>query len=126
PAMAARTAFRVPFLFDTRGMWIDERIEDGRWFTNPAALRAGRALERRLFRAASGVVTLTELEAGDVRAGDYGDAARGRPITAIPTCADYEEFRIQRPEEWRHVPAELARRLKGRLVLSFVGAMNAA
>src|SRR5690554_2194955 len=25
----------LPLVFDFRGYWVDERIEEGRWFTNP-------------------------------------------------------------------------------------------
>jgi glycosyltransferase involved in cell wall biosynthesis len=123
PALAGLAARRVPFLFDTRGRWIDERLEEGKWFTNPAALRMARALEHQMFRAAKAVVTLTELEADDVRGGAFGPAGN-RPIMTIPTCADYDEFQIRRPDVWHFVPSDLRARLEGRLVIGFVGAMN--
>ena len=123
PALAMIATRRIPFLFDARAYWVDERLEEGRWFTNPVALRAGRAVERRLFASAAAVVTLTELQADDVRGGAFGEAGN-RPIEAIPTCADFDEFQIRRPETWRFVPADLRARLEGRLVIGFVGAMN--
>lgn len=123
PALAAHTVRRIPFIFDTRGRWIDERLEEGKWFTNPTAMRSARALERRMYGASVAVVTLTELEAGDVRSGAFGPAGH-RPIVCIPTCADFDEFQIGGGEEWRFVPADLRARLEGRLVVAFVGAMN--
>jgi hypothetical protein len=81
-------ALGKPWLFDARGYWIDERIDEGRWFTSPARLAAARALERQMYTRASRVVTLTELQAEDTR------RTRGEADTtiAIPTCADYDEF----------------------------------
>lgn len=91
-ALMAERAMGVPYLFDPRGYWIDERIDDGRWFTNPATQWLGRSVERKLYARAAAVVTLTELHAADVRSRlDFGGALT-RPVVAIPTCADYEEF----------------------------------
>jgi glycosyltransferase involved in cell wall biosynthesis len=123
PAMMALATRRVPYLFDVRGYWIDERIEEGRWFTNPVAEKVARAAEQAQFRAAAGVVTLTELQADDVRNGAFGPR-RGRPVVAIPTCADYDEFQMCRGEAYRTVPPDVLSKLEGRLVLGFVGSLN--
>lgn len=82
-------SLRRPWLFDMRGYWIDERIDEGRWFTTPARVAAARSIERSLIRSASAVVTLTELQADDVRR--LGFHAPDR-VVAIPTCADYDAF----------------------------------
>src|SRR5262245_6657452 len=36
-ALSVRATARVPFLFDARSYWIDERLDDARWFSNPRA-----------------------------------------------------------------------------------------
>lgn len=89
-ADALRRRGGVRWLFDVRGYWIDERLEEGRWFTTPRRLRAARGVEAHLFRRASAIVTLTELHAAEVRAG--GHVAASTPVAVIPTCADYDEF----------------------------------
>jgi glycosyltransferase involved in cell wall biosynthesis len=122
-ARAAKLAAGVPFLYDARSYWIDERLDEGRWFTNPAALALARALERRVFADAAAVVTLTELQADDVRQGKFGRPG-GKPIVCIPTCADYSEFKPGKPAEFRNVPPELRARLEGKLVLGFIGSIN--
>lgn len=122
-ARAARLASGVPFLFDARSYWIDERLDERRWFTNPLALGAGRLLERRVFADAQGVVTLTELQADDVRGGRFG-APGSKPIVCIPTCADYSEFQLGPRSDYRHVPAEIRAKLQGKLVLGFIGSLN--
>lgn len=112
------------WVFDARGYWIDERLEEGRWFTTPARLAVARAVERQLFSRSAAVVTLTQLQAGDIVAGGFG-VPRGR-VEVIPTCADFEEFTPRRVEDLTAVPSETRRRLAGRRVLGIVGSLNRA
>jgi glycosyltransferase involved in cell wall biosynthesis len=84
-AAIVRRASRVPYVLDARGYWLDERLEAG---GIPAAVEpAARWLERRLYASADAVVTLTELQADDVRR-----RFPGRPVVCIPTCADFRVF----------------------------------
>lgn len=122
-AALARRATGTPYLFDARGYWIDERLESGRWFSQPFALRVAREVERQLFVSAAAVVTLTELQANDVRSGSFGPAGR-RPVVVIPTCADYDEFRPGQRDHFDHVPEQVRARLSGKLVIGLVGAVN--
>lgn len=122
-ALAAKLTYGVPYLFDARSYWVDERLDEGRWFTNPIALGIARGFEHRFFADAAAVVTLTELQADDVREGKFGPA-RGRPIVCIPTCADYDAFGLEPPGAYRFVPEELVQRLRGKLVLGFIGSLN--
>ncbi|MEM9191274.1 MAG: glycosyltransferase [Myxococcota bacterium] len=89
-ALTARGLTRVPYLFDARSYWVDERVDGGRWFRDPRVLRSARSVERQLYRRSLGFVGLTELQAEDVRSGKFG-RYRG-PAIAIPTCADYADF----------------------------------
>ena len=101
---AASTAGGTPYVFDARSYWIDERLEEGRWFTTPLRLGLARGLEHQLFARAAGVVTLTELQADDVRSGRFGPPAG--PVVCVPTTADYDDFR---PRRERSCPACRAR-----------------
>lgn len=123
-ALGLRHAITKPWIFDARGYWIDERIEEGRWFTTPARLRVARAVERQLFARSSATVTLTQLQANDILSGAYGQTFG--PVTVIPTCADYEEFRPRTPDALTNVPAEVVERFRGRRVLGVVGSLNRA
>lgn len=110
-------------LFDTRGLWFDEkRVQAG-----PASARifaGAKRLEHLLYRRADGVVTLTELSAEDVRAGRLGPRRAGRPVVAIPTAVDFDAFDL------RHRPtarAQLRARWPGvgdGPVFGFVGSVN--
>jgi len=86
----------IPYVFDTRGYWVDEKIEAGRWFQDPASLAIARRVERSLYARASGVVSLTELAAEDVRSGRFGRRHSEERSICIPTCVDYAKFRMER------------------------------
>ncbi|HMI85788.1 MAG TPA: glycosyltransferase, partial [Polyangiaceae bacterium] len=124
-AQTVRRLVGVPYLFDARGCWIEERMD---WFARSVPYALGKFVERGLYRDAGAVVTLTQLHASDVIDGAFGkrDAAS---VVAIPTCADYDEFtiagdRLPKPTGNSVVPANVQRRLHGRIVLGIVGALN--
>jgi glycosyltransferase involved in cell wall biosynthesis len=117
---AASSIFRsTPYVFDTRGYWVDEKIEGGVWFQNVASRAIARRVERELYNRASGVVSLTELAAEDVRNGRFGrQHPRDRSI-CIPTCVDYTKFQMQRgvaPHEF----------LCDGPIVAYVGSLNPA
>ncbi len=122
-ALGLKRLFGVPYLFDARSYWIDERLEEGRWFTRPAVLGGARRLERALYKEAGGLVTLTRLQLLDVQSGRFGPW-RARPADVIPTCADFEEFRPRAPDELAKVPPAMRRKLAGKLVVGLVGSIN--
>lgn len=119
-ARTAMAATRVPYLFDARGYWIDERREAGIHFRGARSEALARRVERNLYRESAGVVALTELMAADVRDGRFGPFG-SRPSIAIPTCADYDEFRI-REDVGATDPPDPA--LAGKLVVGIIGSIN--
>jgi hypothetical protein len=121
-ALAAWTATRIPWVFDARGYWVDERLEEGRWFTSPVRLGVARGLEHQLFTTASAVVTLTELQAAEVR--ERFRPLGPRPVRCITTLADYEDFRRRPSETLGRVPAETVERLRDRRVVAIIGSIN--
>jgi glycosyltransferase involved in cell wall biosynthesis len=90
PALIFDLARRpAAFLFDIRGFWADERADAGQWSTSSPMYRLVRRLERRFYRAADAVVTLTEASVPVIR-GWLDDEAV--PVEVIPTCADLQRF----------------------------------
>jgi len=98
PAMAGlelKRRFGIPFLFDMRGFWPDERVEGGSWsLTNPIYRRVYayfKVLEAKLLSEAGHIISLT-------RAGKKQLLTRPqfRPsdtaITVIPCCVDVDHF----------------------------------
>jgi glycosyltransferase involved in cell wall biosynthesis len=118
-ALGARSASRAAFLFDVRGLWVDEKVEAGHWAKGGVLYRAGKWWERRFYAAADAIVSLTE---NGVRAiPDLGvTVAPGVPIEVIPTCADLQRF-SPRPKD-QALLAQLG--LTGAPVIGCVGTMG--
>ncbi|GGD31818.1 glycosyltransferase [Aureimonas glaciei] len=94
PALIAMPAARLTgarFLFDIRGFWADERVDGDLWPRGGTLYRIAKRLERRFFRAADHVVTLTEASARLIERFDYL-ADHPPALTVIPTCADLGRF----------------------------------
>lgn len=124
-ALGVQRTLGVPYLFDARGRWIDERLLGGRWFTNPRVERAARAVERRLYDNADGLVVLTQLHGDDIVDGAFG-RYRGTPLQVVTTCADFSAFRLEhRDAPAPSIPSAIQARLAGKLVVGFVGSTNA-
>jgi len=82
---------RAKFLFDIRGFWADERVDGGIWPRDSRVYKVTKSLERRFFKAADYVVTLTHASEKIIREFDYLKDAPP-PMSVIPTCADLERF----------------------------------
>ncbi len=81
----------LPFLFDMRGFWPDERADGGLWRRGGVSYRIWKRIERRLCRDAQAIVVLTERARDELRRLNL--APREASIHVIPTCADLDRFR---------------------------------
>jgi hypothetical protein len=125
--LALKRLVGVPYLFDARGYWIEERSTPGEWFSDATSYALGKFAEQALVRSAKAIVTLTELQAADMASGLFGRPPRF--LAVIPTCADYDAFYLRdsrpaKPETGRAVPEAVRRRLAGKVVMGIVGALN--
>jgi glycosyltransferase involved in cell wall biosynthesis len=123
-AWILRLVSGVPYLFDMRGYWIDERVAERRWFTYPFVYKLAKRFELKLLRDSVGIIVLTQLMADDLRAKPLRNWNSGL-LTVVPTCADYDEFK---PENKRGgmVLSEVQSRLHNSLVIGWVGSLNAS
>lgn len=90
-----RKRFGVPFLFDMRGFWPEEKTEGGSWnLANPLfrmVYRHFKRLESELLRDAAGIVSLTDAGKAELlRRPEL--AGRGDIVTVIPCCVDFGHF----------------------------------
>jgi glycosyltransferase involved in cell wall biosynthesis len=109
----------LPLLFDTRGLWPDEKIDAGAWPAGGGLYRAAKGVERALFRSADAVTVLTHRMQRYLR-DEYPYRAELRaPIHVIPTCTDLEHFRPDVPRE----PA-LEAELAGACTLLYLGSIG--
>ena len=93
-ALALKKRAGVPYLFDMRGFWVDERVEGGIWdeaLPHYAALyRHFKRREKKYLAGAAGVVTLTEAAVTEMASWE------GLPeldIDIIPCAVDTDLFR---------------------------------
>jgi len=111
-ALRAKKSHRVPYIFDMRACWVDERAMGNGRFRNPLAYSFGKRMERLLLRHAAGVVTLTKLHAEDLLQQQL--IFPETPVKVIPTCADFDQFRAD---------SKIAH---DALVIGWIGSVNAS
>lgn len=82
---------RIPWVFDVRGFYPEERVDGGLWRKNGALFRLTKRLERSFDRSCSSLVTLTHASVPvlEERIRQAGGKAR---VRVIPTCTDLERF----------------------------------
>jgi glycosyltransferase involved in cell wall biosynthesis len=102
-------------IFDVRGFLAEEYVDRGHWRAGGMLYRLTKAAERRLYRAADGVVVLTER----VRETLEGS---GKPLEVIPCCVDGNRFAAAAQCDRDVLRAELG--LSGRIVYVYVGALG--
>jgi len=84
---------KAKFIFDFRGLWVDERVDKGGWDLNRLFDRLQykyyKRVERTLLIQSDHVVVLTNKVVDEVM--KLGAIEKSR-ITVIPCCADYNHF----------------------------------
>lgn len=117
----------IPFLFDMRGFWADERLDGGIWrLSNPlhaAMYRYFKRLERRFLCEAKEVISLTE--AGKATILSWPNLTPTPRITVIPCCADLEHFQPSRVDSEAREAARIRLQLPvDAPVLGYLGAVG--
>ena len=122
PALVALFAQRTSaarFLFDMRGFWLDEKVEAGHWRADGLLYRVGKWWERRFFRSADAIVSLTTAGVQALPTLGY-EIPETVPVVVIPTCVDLQRFKPAKKD-----PQLLtAFGLEGALVVGCVGTMS--
>ena len=94
-ALRLKRRFGVPFIFDMRGFWPDERLEGGAWNQSNPVFRAVYSYfknkERSFLKEADEIVSLTQKGARTIRSAHSAGLLRA-PISIIPCCVDFELF----------------------------------
>lgn len=124
--LALKHAFGVPFLFDMRGFWVDERVDNGQWNLKNPFFRFFynyyKKKEKAYFRESEHIISLTwkgkqELETRyEVPAGK---------VTVIPCCVDLKHFDYSRVDAAQVAEQKKALGIRpGEQVLSYLGSLG--
>lgn len=85
--------FSIPFLFDMRGFWVDERVDSGLWnLKNPLYkffYTVYKKKEKEYFSTSAHIISLTQKGKEELISRYKVPAAK---ISVIPCCADLELF----------------------------------
>ncbi len=115
--------YKIPFVFDMRGFWIDQRIEGGQWKQSSVfwrnVIKHFRNLESEAIEHASTIVVLTQEAREEVLA---HPSYRHAPVEVIPCSVDQDVFRYE-PELRAAVRKKLGFR-SNEIVLTFLGASS--
>jgi len=80
----------IPWLFDTRGFWVDEKVYKGGLPAAGLRFKVLKEQERRLYAAADGVVMLAEAGKNFLQRKKW--LTDNVPVAVIPTCVDTARF----------------------------------
>ena len=115
--------FGIPFIFDMRGFWPEERVESGDWkLTHPiyrAVFAYFKSREKVLLREAGQIISLTTAAATVLA----GRGAALAPISIIPCCVDFDHFEAPSLERTNAARAFLGIADKRR-VLAYLGSLG--
>lgn len=126
PALVGLTLKRrkgVPFIFDMRGFWADEKREGGSWNAANLLYRGVYAFfkkrEREFWDEAAEVISLTCKAREEIASEDPSSA----PIEVIPCCVDFELFKPAGSEERKSARQQLGIAHAER-VLGYIGSLG--
>lgn len=118
--------YGVPFVFDMRGFWPDERVEAGIWDLDNPLFRAVYAYFKRreaeFLNEADHVVSLTE-QSRTILLGWRSRRQAGPPISIIPCCVDFDVFPRVTEERRKAARSQLGI-AEGSRVLGYIGSLG--
>ena len=81
--------FKIQYLFDMRGFWIDEKSDRKNLSKNNISYKYIKYLENKILQNSSQIISLTNQAKGIIQIKNRIDKEK---IHVIPTCADMEKF----------------------------------
>ncbi|MFA5410252.1 MAG: glycosyltransferase [Candidatus Omnitrophota bacterium] len=89
---------KIKFIFDMRGMMIDEYAEGGIFKKNGVIYRLGKIIEKRILLLSDRIVVLTERIKNTIDDCDYLKGKKDLKTAVIPCCVDLRKFSPDLPK----------------------------
>jgi len=118
--------FKTPFLFDMRGFWVDERVDNGQWnLRNPVyklAYKYFKKKEKKYLEQSAHIISLTEK--GKCELVENYQISKDK-ISVIPCCVDFEHFDPEKIDNFKRNELKLKLGIKDdEKVLSYLGSLG--
>lgn len=119
-ALFLKKIFNVKFIFDMRGLWVDERVDGNLWKKESKLYKIGKIFEKFYLLNADEIVTLTQKSKEVIKNFPYMKD-NNTPITVIPTCTDLEIFHTDKSG---NIPDKFKQKLQNRFVVTYIGSLG--
>ena len=115
PALIAqkiKNRFHIPYLYDIRGFWIDEKTYKGSMRQGSVVYRLAKSLEAGAYKSCDAIVSLTDTAITEIRKFPFWGGKKLPPFATIPTCVNLEDFTCRMD------------RLSGPITFGYVGSLG--
>jgi glycosyltransferase involved in cell wall biosynthesis len=117
--------YNIPFIFDMRGFWADERVDGGLWnLKNPVfktVYNFFKKKEAEFLNQSAAIVSLTET--GKTEMLDWKSYSGSVPISVIPCAANFDKFTLVNAESKQIARAKLGYH-ESEFVVSYLGSLG--
>jgi len=111
-ALILKKINNISFIFDMRGLWVDERVDGEIWSNNSYLYGIGKKFERLFFKHANAIISLSSAAISELK---KNKILGTKKIIVIPTCTDLSKF----------YPKEIKKNENsGSIVLGYVGTVT--
>lgn len=84
---------RIPYVFDMRGFWVDEKVDIGSWKRDGALFKVGKEFERLFLLNAEKIISLTEAAVNKMQNFEYLKSTPIEKFVTISTCVNMNLFK---------------------------------
>jgi glycosyltransferase involved in cell wall biosynthesis len=83
----------IPYIYDIRGFWVDEKVYKGRLQSNSIMYKLLKKLDNTIYVNSKAIVSLTQKGVGVIERFSTWDANKTPTIVVIPTCVNNSQFK---------------------------------
>lgn len=126
--MTLKKKFQVPFLFDMRGFYADERVDGGLWNqSNPVYRQVYKFFKRKekiFMNSCDQLISLTENGKQCIASWEF-EHLKTDDITVIPCCADLDHFNPEKVDSTQRRELQSSLNISDKdFVLSYLGSIG--